>query len=385
LNTLAEEVPRALLAAVGPGPLALHQPSFAGNEAAYLQECIESTYVSSVGPFVDRIERELEAYTGSAHAVAVVNGTAALHVALLLAGVQPGDEVLVPALSFVATANAVHYCGAVPHFVDSSERTLGIDPVAMRAWLELCGRSQGGVLRNRVTGRPIRAVVPMHTFGHPCEIADIMAVAGDFGLAVVEDSAESLGSWFGNRHTGTFGSLGILSFNGNKTITTGGGGAILTDDPKVAERAKHLTTTAKVQHKWEFIHDVVGFNYRMPNVNAALGCAQLEHLPSLLASQRRLHDVYSDAFSHVNGAHIFSEPAGSISNYWLQVLMLEDSHEDSRDSVLDSTNAAGYATRPVWRLLNLLDPYVDCPQAPLPVAESLARRIICLPSSAALA
>ena len=255
----------------------LHEPSFLGKELSYLKDCIDSTYVSSVGKFVDSFESKLCEYTGAQHAIAVVNGTEALHVALLLAGVKSGEEVLVPSLTFVSTANAVLYCGAVPHFVDSEENTMGIDPVALREYLQKnTEQIEGKGCVNKNTGCRIRVLLPVHVFGHPCDINGLLKVAQDFGLVLLEDAAESLGSWYNGQHTGTFGLLGVLSFNGNKTITTGGGGAILVNDRQLALRAKHLTTTAKIPHVWEYQHDVMGFNYRMPNLNAALGCAQLE-------------------------------------------------------------------------------------------------------------
>ncbi len=383
-STLARQIVIAIREAVGPGPLALHEPRFAGNEWIYLKECLDSTYVSSVGKFVDRFEADLAAYTGAKHAVAVVNGTAALHVALLLAGVQPGDEVLIPALTFVATTTAVAYCGATPHFVDSEERTLGLDPQALREYLQGISEIRGGQCVNRNTGCVIRALVPMHTFGHPVDIDGALAVARDFHLMLVEDAAESLGSTVHGRHTGTFGMMGTLSFNGNKTITTGGGGAILTNDPEVARRAKHLTTTAKVPHRWEFVHDEIGYNYRMPNINAALGCAQLEQLPDFLAAKRRIFERYQAAFTAVPHARIIAEPEGCFSNYWLQTLLLDDSVAGQRDAVLAATNDAGLMTRPTWTLMHRLAPYAKCPRMGLPVAESLERRLINLPSSAQL-
>lgn len=364
--------------------MALHEPSFAGNEWAYLKECLDSTYVSSVGKFVDRFESDLAAYTGARHAVAVMNGTAALHVALRLAGVQPGDEVLIPTLTFVATANAVAYCEATPHFVDSEERTLGLDPEALRSHLQEIAEVRGGHCVNRATGCVIRALVPMHTFGHPVNIEGALAVARDFHLALVEDSAESLGSTVHGRHTGTFGLMGTLSFNGNKTITTGGGGAILTDDTELAKRAKHLTTTAKVPHRWEYRHDEVGYNYRMPNINAALGCAQLEQLPVLLAAKRRIFERYQAAFAGVPHARIVAEPDGCRSNYWLQTLLLDESAAGQRDAILAATNDAGLMTRPTWTLMHRLAPYRACPKMELQMAESLERRLINLPSSAHL-
>ena len=362
----------------------LHEPRFSGNESKYVQECIESTFVSSVGKFVDRFEKEIADYTRAKYAVAVVNGTAALHVTLLLAGVESGDEVLVPALSFVATANAIRYCGAVPHFVDSEERTLGMDPEALRNYLQSSSEQRDGICVNRNTGCPIRAIIPVHIIGHPCDLGGLIAVAKDFNLTLIEDAAESLGSTYQDQHTGTFGLLGTLSFNGNKTITTGGGGAILTDDPKLAKRAKHLTTTAKLPHRWEYLHDEVGYNYRMPNLNAALGCAQLEQLPEFLALKRRLFECYQEAFRSIPQVSLFAEPEGSRSNYWLQTLLLDDSVANQRDAILEATNNVGLMTRPVWKLLHKLAPYRDCPCAPLPVAESLERRIVNLPSSTGL-
>lgn len=380
-STLAGEVVAAIESVVGPGPVGLHEPCFSGNEWLYLKECLDSTFVSSVGKFVDRFESDIAAYTGAKHAVAVVNGTAALHVALQLAGVRPGDEVLVPALTFAATANAVTYCGAVPHFVDSEERTLGLDSGALRDYLGSIATVGGGQCLNRASGRVIRAIVPMHAFGHPVDIEGVLAIARDFSLVLVEDAAESLGSTWRGRQTGTFGSMGTLSFNGNKTITTGGGGAIITDDSTLARRAKHITTTAKVPHRWEYRHDEVGFNYRMPNINAALGCAQLEQLPGFLKAKRELHRRYQSAFARVPHMRIMSEPEGCRSNYWLQCLLLDDSVSSERDAVLAASNDAGLMTRPAWMLMHRLPHYLQCPRMRLPVAESLERRLINLPSS----
>ena len=384
-SALADQIIDAIRVVVGPGPVSLHEPSFAGNEWRYVKECLDSTFVSSVGMFVDRFEAELASFTGAKHAVAVVNGTAALHVALRLAGVKPGDEVLVPALTFVATANAVTYCGAVPHFVDSSYRDLGLDPLALREYLHKTGEIRGKRCVNRVTGRVIRAVVPMHAFGHPVDIETVLAVARDFHLLVIEDAAESLGSTYGGKHTGTFGLMGTLSFNGNKTVTTGGGGAVITNDAELARRAKHITTTAKIPHRWEYGHDEVGFNYRMPNINAALGCAQLEQLPGFLKAKRRLFQRYGAAFANLREARLVSEPEGCRSNYWLQALLLDPTVATQRDSVLAATNDIGLMTRPTWTLMHRLVPYIDCPRMPLPVAESLEARLINIPSSPHLA
>ena len=383
-STLARQVVDAIREVVGPDPVALHEPCFSGDEWAYLKECLDSTFVSSVGKFVDRFESELADYTGAKHAVAVGNGTAALHVALQLSGVRFGDEVLVPALTFVATANAVSYCGATPHFADSEERTLGVDPHALREYLRAISEVRNGQCVNCATGQVIRALVPMHAFGHPVDIEGVLAVARDFHLVLIEDAAESLGSTVDGRHTGTFGLMGILSFNGNKTITTGGGGAILTDDTVLAKRARHLTTTAKVPHRWEYRHDEIGYNYRLPNINAALGCAQLEQLPGFISAKRRLFERYRAAFVGVGTARIVAEPKGCRSNYWLQTLLLDEAAAGERDAILAATNDAGMMTRPAWTLLHRLNPYCGCPKMDLSVAESLERRMINLPSSAQL-
>jgi len=382
---IADSIINALRSALGEGNFALHEPRFTGNEQRYVQECIASTYVSSVGVYVDRFEKELAAYTGARRAIAVVNGTAALQVALRLSGVQANDEVIVPALTFVATTNAVHYLGALPHFADSEETTLGIDPRALRDWLKSIAEPAGDAYRNRQTGRRISALVPMHTFGHPCDLEGLLAVAHDYRLTLVEDAAESLGSLYQGQHTGTFGLLGTLSFNGNKIITTGGGGAILTNDERLADHAKHLTTTAKLPYRWDYVHDEVGYNFRMPNLNAALGCAQLEQLPEFLASKHRLFERYQAALVDIDEVHLVEEPSGSESNYWLQTLVLSDAVADQRDAILQVTNDTGLMTRPAWRLMHRLEPYTECPHAPLPVAESLERRIVNLPSSARLA
>ena len=383
---LCEDVVEALRSVLGwDRGQSLHEPSLSGNEKKYLAECIDTTYVSSVGKFVDQFEDELALYTGSRHVVAVVNGTEALHVSLLLAGIAPGDEVLIPALTFVGTANAVSYCGATPHFIDNEASTLGVNAEAVRDWLAYTSEMRLGTCINRHTGNPIRAIVPVHVFGHPSDLDGLISVAHDFGLTIVEDAAESLGSWYHGRHTGTMGKLGILSFNGNKTITTGGGGAILTNDRELAAKAKHLTTTAKVPHAWEYMHEEIGFNYRMPNLNAAVGCAQLEQLDAMLGSKRRLFQRYQAAFKAVRDVSVFKEPEGCQSNYWLQTLVLESTVTDKKNDILKVTNAAGIMTRPAWRLLHTLKPFRGCPRAPLPTSESLAERIINIPSSAGLA
>jgi aminotransferase in exopolysaccharide biosynthesis len=363
-------------------PKSLHEPRFVGNEWDYVKECLDSTFVSSVGKFVDRFECDLAAYTGAGYAVAVVNGTSALHISLKLVGVKPGDEVITPTLSFVAAANAITYCGAIPNFVDSDETTLGMSAQALRDYLNTVAEMRTGVCFNKQTGRPIRAMVPMHTFGHPSDLDGLLAISRDYNLALIEDAAESLGSLYFGRHTGTFGALGILSFNGNKTITTGGGGAILTNDREHAKRAKHITTTAKLPHPWAYVHDEVGYNYRMPNLNAALGCAQLESMPDFLRLKRQLFQAYKSSFSDVANIRLVEEPSGSSSNFWMQTLMLEDVDVHLRDTILNATNEAGYMTRPVWGLMHKLPHFENCPKAPLPTAESLEKRLINIPSNA---
>lgn len=385
ISTLPALVVDGIRRVLGPGPAVLHEPSFTGNEWEYVKECLDSSFVSSVGKFVDQFEDGLAAYTGATRAIAVANGTAALHIALLLVGVTRDDEVLAPALSFVATANAISYCGAIPHFVDSDERTLGIDASALRDYLRDIATVRDGKCINVATGRVIRAIVPMHTFGHPVDIEGLLDVAAEFHLALIEDAAESLGSTYDGRHAGTFGRIGTLSFNGNKTITTGGGGAILTNDLGLAARAKHLTTTAKLPHRWEFVHDEVGYNYRMPNLNAALGCAQLEQLPRLVAAKRTLYERYAASFADVTGVRLMVEPPRARSNYWLQALVLDDAHAGERDAILTATNEVGLMTRPAWVLMHRLAAFAGSPRMPLPVAESLSARLVNIPSSAQLA
>lgn len=364
--------------------MVLHEPSFTGNEWLYLKECLDSTFVSSVGKFVDRFEHDLASFTGAKHAVAVVNGTAALHIALKLAGVKAGDEVLIPALTFVATANAVTYCNATPHFVDSEACTLGVDAAKLCDYLASHTEQRTGQCVNRATGRVIRAIVPMHAFGHPVDLDGLLAIAHDFNIALVEDAAESLGSCYYGRHTGTFGLMGILSFNGNKTITTGGGGAILTNNPELARHAKHLTTTAKLPHAWEYRHDEIGYNYRMPNLNAALGCAQLEQLPAMLAAKRRLFQRYQTAFAPVPGVKLMAEPKKCQSNYWLQTLLLDTDQANQCDLIFKTTNDAGFMTRPAWILMHELAPFKECPGMDLAGVQSLAQRLINIPSSSGL-
>jgi perosamine synthetase len=367
------------------GPVSLHEPEFRGREWEYVKECLDTGWVSSVGKFVDRFEADLAAYTGSAFAIATSNGTAALHVCLLLAGVRPGDEVMIPSLTFVATANAVSYAGATPHFVESEERTLGVDPACLGQYLREVAEVRGDTCFNRRSGAPIRALMPMHTFGHPVDLAALNALCAEWRLVLVEDAAESLGSYYGDRHTGRFGRVSGLSFNGNKLVTTGGGGAVLTDDPALGKLAKHLTTTARTAHRWSFVHDQVGFNYRMPNINAALGCAQLEQLPGFLERKRALAARYARAFAGVEGVSFVTEPPGTRSNYWLNAIKLDRPDIATRDAILTALNDAGFMARPAWMPMHRLPMYSNCPRASLDCTEALEASLVNLPSSPKLA
>lgn len=379
-----EDLVDALTRVTGPGPVSLHAPEFTGNEWTYLKDCLDSTFVSSVGQYVDQFEAELAKLTGAKYAVAVVNGTAALHVALELSGVQRNDEVLVPTLTFVATANAVKYCGATPHFVDCETSTLGMDVERLRVHLKRISEIRDGQCVNKQTGQVIRAIVPMHTFGHPSDLEGLVKLTHDFKLVLIEDAAEALGSVYQGTHVGVFGRFGVLSFNGNKTITTGGGGALLTNDERLAKRAKHLTTTAKRAHPWEYFHDEVGYNYRMPNINAALGCAQLEQLPKMLQEKRNLYERYKKSVGKLTGVTLLKEPEGCRSNYWLQTLMLNGVHQDQLTAALEFTNAKGLMTRPAWNLLHTLPSYTHAPRMDLYCAQDLVQRMFNIPSSAAL-
>lgn len=359
----------------------LHAPTFAGNEKKYLEECIDSTFVSSVGEFVNRFERDIAEYTGAKRSVVCVNGTNAIHIALMLAGVERGDEVITQALSFVATCNAISYIGASPVFVDVDLDTMGLSPIALKSWIEEnTVRDSGGVLRNKTTGRRVKAVVPMHTFGHPVKIDEIVAVCDEYGLDLVEDAAESIGSFFKGKHTGTFGKVGAVSFNGNKTITTGGGGILLFNDEKLADFAKHLTTQAKVASRWDFIHDHIGYNYRMPNINAALGCAQLEQIDRFLESKRATAELYRRYFEgEPGGIKFMAEPKNSRSNYWLNAILMPS--RGDRDRFLEYSNDNGVMTRPVWELMNRLPMFADCLHDSLENTKYLADRIVNIPSS----
>lgn len=356
----------------------LHAPVFRGRERELVVDTIDSTFVSSVGAYVDRFEAGVATFTSSPRAVAVVNGTAALHIALKLVDVSPGDLVVTQPLTFVATCNAIAYCGAEPLFVDVDRHTLGLSPVSLGAWLsEHALIDDHGDCRTLVGHRRIRACLPMHTFGHPVEVDELVAVCDRWNIIMVEDAAESLGSYYKGQHTGNFGKVGVLSFNGNKIMTTGGGGMILTDEV-LGKRAKHLTTTAKVAHPYEFVHDEVGYNYRLPNLNAALGCAQLEQLSAFIASKRLLAARYIEFFKGSNLQPVV-EPHNCCSNYWLNAVICQDSVQ--RDELIKTTNGAGVMTRPIWALMTSLSLFTNAPHGPLDNAEWLADRVVNLPSS----
>lgn len=359
----------------------LHAPCFAGKEKEYLCECIDTTYVSSVGPFVDRFEKDIAVYTGAKKAVVCVNGTNAIHLALMLLGVERGDEVLTQPLTFIATCNALSYCGAHPVFIDVDLDTMGLSPVKMEEWIIEHAELREDGLYNKRTNRRIKACVPMHTFGHPVHLKELVDVCHKYKLELMEDAAESIGSLYHGQHTGTFGKIGTLSFNGNKTITTGGGGMLLFQDEELGKLAKHISTQAKVPHPWEFVHDHIGYNYRMPNINAALGCAQLEELPLFLEKKRQLAADYKRYFDSI-GVHFVADTEGTQSNYWLNAILLKDRRE--RDEFLEYTNSHGVMTRPIWQLMNRLPMFEHEECGDLTNCEYLNDRIVNIPSSVRL-
>ena len=360
----------------------LHAPLFIGNEKKYLNECIDTTFVSSVGKFVDRFEEEIAAYTGAKKAVVCVSGTNALHMAMMLVGVEREDEVLTQALTFIATCNAISYIGAHPVFIDVDMETLGLSPNAVKAWLEKNAELKNGICYNKRTGHRVKACVPMHTFGHPVKIDELVQICNEWHIELVEDAAESIGSLYKGKHTGTFGKVGAISFNGNKTITTGGGGMLLFQDEELGKLAKHLTTQAKVPHRWAFVHDQIGYNYRMPNINAAWGCAQLENLERYVENKRETAKIYADFFKNVPDITFFTEPENCRSNYWLNVVMLKD--KAAQQEFLEYTNDHGIMTRPVWELMNRLEMFKHCENDGLKNTEWLADRIVNIPSSVRL-
>ena len=356
----------------------LHRPVFEGNERKYLLDCIDSNFVSSVGVKVNEFEQKVAEFTGSNYAVATVNGTAALHVAIELAGVKAGDEVISQAITFIATCNAISYAGAKPLFVDVDIDTMGLSPEALKRFLEENGEKRLGGTFNKTSGKRISACVPMHTFGLPCRIAEIAQICADWDIALIEDAAESLGSYAGSRHTGTFASMATLSFNGNKVITTGGGGMIITDDAEMAERAKHITTTAKVPHPYKFEHDEIGYNYRMPNINAALGCAQMERLDEFLTIKAQLARQWGTFFDQ-NDVRFVRAIDGNKANHWLNALVLDSKHD--RDKFLKATNDNGVMTRPIWTLMSKLSMFKTCQSGGLENSLWLEDRVVNIPSS----
>ena len=360
----------------------LSVPQFIGNEKKYLNECIDTTFVSSVGKFVDRFENDMAAYTGAKRAVVCVSGTNALHMALMLAGVERDNEVLTQALTFIATCNAISYIGAHPVFIDVDKQTMGLSPDAVKAWLFTHAEVKGGQCYNKQTGRRIKACVPMHTFGHPVRIEELAAICAEWHVELVEDAAESIGSRYKGKHTGLFGKVGVLSFNGNKTITTGGGGMLLFNDEALGAMAKHLTTQAKVPHRWEFRHDHIGYNYRMPNINAALGCAQLEHLDEYVADKRATATAYAEFFKQVDDIQFFTEPENCFSNYWLNAVILKD-HE-AQQGFLQYSNDHGVMTRPIWELMSRLPMFEHCQHDELENTVFFADRVVNIPSSVRL-
>ena len=359
----------------------LHEPRFLGNEKKYLNECIDSTFVSSVGKFVDEFEEKIASYTGAKYAVATSNGTSALHISLLLANVEQNDEVITQPLTFIATCNAISYCNASPVFIDVDKDTMGMSPVALEIFLKENAEVKNQQCVNKSTGKIIKACIPMHTFGHPCRIEEIQKICKEWHIVLVEDSAESLGSFYRGQHTGTFGELGVISFNGNKIITSGGGGCILTNNEDLAKKAKHITTTAKEPHKWEYTHDMVGYNYRMPNLNAALIVAQLEQLDGFLKSKRSLAKFYKEFFQN-GDIHFVTDPENAKSNYWLNSIILKS--KDQRSLFLDETNSQGIMTRPIWILMNKLPMFKEAQCGDLTNAEWLEERVVNLPSSVIL-
>ena len=356
----------------------LHRPVFEGNERQYLIDCIDSNFVSSVGAKVTELEERVAEFTGCKHAVATVNGTAALHVAIELAGVKPGDEVISQALTFIATCNAISYAGAKPLFIDVDIDTMGLSPAALERFLEENAEKRAEGTFNKTSGKRISACIPMHTFGFPCRIAEISKICANWEIALIEDAAESLGSYVGKRHTGTFSSIATLSFNGNKVITTGGGGMIITDDFELAKRAKHITTTAKVPHPYEFVHDEIGYNYRMPNLNAALGCAQMEQLEVFLKIKAKIANQW-DTFFHDRDVNFVKAINGNTANHWLNAIIF-DSKLD-RDEFLKMSNNNNVMTRPIWRLMSKLPMFNNCQTDGLENSLWLEKRLVNIPSS----
>jgi len=379
-NLIAESIQKV----TGKGPHQLHEPLFFGKEMSYLKNTINQNFVSSAGEYVNKFEKKIKEYTKAKFAIAVVNGTQAIYISLKACGVKKNEEVLVPALTFVGTVNAVSYLGAEPHFVDSQIENFGINCLKLENYLNKITKFRGNECINKFTGNVIKAIMPVHVFGHPCNIQDIVKIAKKFNLIVIEDAAEALGSFYKKKHLGTFGDVGCLSFNGNKIITTGGGGMVITNKKILAKKIKHLTTTAKLKHKWEYIHDEIGYNFRMPNLNAALGLAQFEKIHTFLKAKRTLFKKYYNVFNKIKGISLYKEPKNANSNYWLQTLILNKNHSSLKNKILKESHKKSIYIRPVWKLISELKPYKKNQKMNLSGAKEIYNKIINIPSSQSL-
>lgn len=381
LKNLSLQVCKILKKTSNKNFIPLHEPSFNGNEWKFLKDCLDSTYVSSVGKYVSEFEKKISSFTNSKYCICMSSGTSALHLSIKVLNIKENDEVLIPSFSFVACANVLRYEKIIPHFVDISEETLGICPDKLDSYLAKITIIKDGYLINKKTNKIIKAIIPMHTFGHPANMTKILKIAKKYKLDIIEDAAEAIGSYYNDKHVGTFGKIGVFSFNGNKTITTGGGGAVITNSKQIADKIRYLSTTAKKNHKWEFIHDDIGYNYRMPNINAALGCAQIDQLKLKIKNKRALFKYYKHEFSNVPGIKLFIESYNCRSNYWLQTLILNSNNIKERNEILEITNSNGIQTRPAWRPIDSLKPFKDFPKMNLDNTYSLYNRVINIPSS----
>ena len=380
----ASLIVKSIQKVVGSGSHQLHEPLFFGKEVKYLKKTIKENFVSSAGKYVSKFEKKIKEYTRAKFTIAVVNGTQAIYISLKACGVKKNDEVLVPALTFVGTVNAISYLGAKPHFVDSEIANFGINCAKLEIYLDKIVTMKGKKSINKITGNVIKAIIPVHVFGHPCNIEKIIKIAKKYNLIVVEDAAEALGSFHKKKHLGTFGDTGCISFNGNKIITTGGGGAVITNKKKIANKIKHLTTTAKLKHKWEYIHDEIGYNYRMPNINAALGLAQIQNIKTFLKAKRILFKKYFKAFHNITGVTLYKEPKYASSNYWLQTLILDKRNINLKNKILKEAHKRSIHARPAWKLISELKPYKKTQKMNLSGSKEIYRKIINLPSSQSL-
>lgn len=380
-NKIFNLIPNLVKQTLGKGSHQLHEPLFSANEINYVTQTIKSNFVSSAGKYVFKFEEKFRKYVKSKNAVAVINGTQALYISLVALNISQNDEVLVPALTFVGTVNAIKHTGAKPHFIDSRISDFGVDCKKLDKYLKKISVFKNGRCFNKLTRNPIKAIIPVHIFGHPCDIEGVMKIAKKYRLKVIEDAAEALGSFYKKKHLGTFGDVGCFSFNGNKIITTGGGGMIISKNNKLSKKIKHLTTTAKLKHKWEYIHDEVGYNLRMPNINAALGLAQLEKISLFLKAKRKIFKIYMNAFNKVKSAHIYREPKFSKSNYWLQTLVLDERSSKFKNLIIKKLSKNKIYARPAWKLISELKPYKNCKKMNLSGAQDIYKRVINLPSS----